>query len=261
VGTFRLDHVCEAKRGELAAWGKVADLEAAALAARPPRDFAGALKRSSISVIAEIKPRCPLRGEFWVARDPTRLADLYQSAGARAMSVLADGLFFGGSAELVDLVANHPGLTLPVLYKDFVLDPRQVYKARSCGADALLLIVRIVEPDLLRRLISLTHDLGMEALVETFDESEISLALAAGAKVIGINNRDPETQQPDLQRSAELVRKIPEHVLRISESAIRSPADVLFLSEAGFDSMLVGEALLSARDPADHLVELLRAAH
>lgn len=225
--------------------------------ARPPRDFVAALQGGAISAIAEIKPKSPSKGIFERAADATALALQYQSHGASALSVLADREFFGGSPELVERIANEERIRLPILHKEFVVDLEQVYEARACGADAVLLIVRAVEVSQLSELIYLVRELGMEALVETFDEDEVAAALAAGACVIGVNNRDLRTFEVDLSRSARLSRLMPSETIKVSESGIASRADVLKVEQSGFHAILVGEALLTAHDPGSQLATLL----
>lgn len=225
--------------------------------ARPPREFIAAIRKETISVIAEIKPKSPSRGSFTPAADPVALALQYQNNGASALSVLADRHFFGGGPELVERVANESGIFLPILYKEFVVDPQQIYEARACGADAVLLISRAVDNHLLQDFVGLTHELGMEALVETFDEDDVIAALSAGARVVGVNNRDLRTFAVDLDRSARLSTLIPNGVLKISESGIASRSDVIQVEQLGFDAILVGEALLTSSDPGARLAELL----
>lgn len=226
-----------------------AELERRAAAAPPPRDFADALGTGgSVSLIAECKRRSPGAGAIRPGLDPAGLARSYSGAGARALSVLTDGSYFGGSED--DLVAARAACALPVLRKDFTLDPLQVLEARAMGADAVLLIVRMLEDAPLRALLGLAAELGMAALVETHDEAEVSRALEAGARLVGINNRDLATFTTELDTTLRLVDGIPGEVTVISESGIRTPADVAMLAAAGVDAVLVGETLLRAPDPA-----------
>ncbi len=225
--------------------------------ARPPRDFLAGLREGTMSAIAEIKPKSPSRGVFKQAADATSLALQYQSSGASALSVLADREFFGGGPELVERIATDSRIHLPILYKEFVVAPQQIYEARACAADAVLLIARAVGDDKLRDLIDLTNELGMVALVETFHEKEVTVALAAGAQALGINNRDLRTFEVDLKRSDRLSKLIPDDVIKVSESGISSRGDVTWLEELGFDAILVGEALLTAADPGAKLMGLL----
>jgi indole-3-glycerol phosphate synthase len=256
-----LTTILEAKRAAVQLMHPADDGLAARLpSARRPRDFGTALQKGGVSLIAEVKPKSPSHGTFERAAQPVRLALEYQTAGASAISVLADHEFFGGGPELVERVANDATVTCPILYKDFIVDPRQVLEARTCGADAVLLIARAVEVSILEQLVAYTHELGMEALVETFDLADIAAAVRAGARVIGINNRDLETFQVDLCRSIRLAAEIPSEVLKVSESGIRTRQDVLRLEDAGFDAILVGESLLVSPDPSRSIAELIEAA-
>jgi indole-3-glycerol phosphate synthase len=256
-----LDQIIEFKRTEVRSLAETRGLRMERLArARPPRDFVAALRRPPVSAIAEIKPRSPSRGIFNQAADPMALALNYQSHGASAVSVLADREYFGGGSELVELVANASPISLPVLYKEFVVDQQQIYEARACGADAVLLIARAVDGGQLRDFVVLARELGMEALVETFDEDDVDAAMEAGARVVGVNNRDLRTFEVDLGRSARLSRLIPDGLTRVSESGIASWADVIRVKELGFHAILVGEALLTAADPGLKLASLLGRA-
>ena len=218
--------------------------------ARPARDFRAALRSPGIALVAEAKYRSPskgvLRGDF----DPAELALDYQRGGADAISVLADSRFFGGAPYVVSLVANLPGLTLPVMYKDFVIDPWQVHEARACGADAVLLIARIQVPGRLRHLVEQCHELGMCALVECFDERDVDAALDSGAPVVGINNRDLSSFGVDFERSERLRARIPPGVLTVAESGIGSRQDMQRMHDLGFNAALVGETLLRDPQPA-----------
>jgi indole-3-glycerol phosphate synthase len=254
VKTF-LDDILKVKRAEVSSMAPM-DFERL-MGARAPRSFIGALRTPPISIIAEIKPKSPSHGSFHHAKDPISLALRYQKAGASAISVLADRQFFNGSPELVKQVANNPCLHLPVLYKDFIIDHRQIYEARLCGADAVLLIARAIGRDLLQEFIRFTHALKMQALVETFDEEDVASALSAGSSIIGINNRDLQTFAVDLHRSMRLAQKIFGNIFKVSESGISSRADVLQVERAGFHAILAGEALLDSHDPGDKLMELL----
>ena len=250
-----LDDILKTKRSEVSSMTCL-NLEEFQ-SARTPRDFMGALRNPPISIIAEIKPKSPSHGSFSHAGNAIALALRYQDAGASAISVLADRKFFGGSPELVEKVANDPRLHLPVLYKDFILDRRQIYDARSRGADAVLLIARAIDRGLLQDFICLTHELKMQAVVEVFDEDDIASALSAGAHIIGVNNRDLRTFAVDLHRSIRLAQLIPDNIIKVSESGLSCRSDVLRVDQAGFDAMLIGESLLASQDPGDKLQELL----
>ncbi|MDH3205035.1 MAG: indole-3-glycerol phosphate synthase TrpC [Gemmatimonadota bacterium] len=226
------------------------ELEDAADAAPPARDFKGALASPDrVALIAECKRRSPGAGAIRPDLDPVVLTGGYARAGAAALSVLTDTQYFGGSGkDLKDVREANP---LPVLRKDFTLDPLHVVEARALGADAVLLIVRILSDTMLARLHAQSNALGMAALVEVHDRRELERAVAVGADLIGINNRDLSTFRTDLETTLELIDDVPDGALIVSESGIREPADVLRLGEAGVDAVLVGESLLKASDPEE----------
>lgn len=221
----------------------------------PLRDFRGALAASGISLIAEIKRASPSRGDLNPDLDPGQLAALYQAGGARAVSVLVEPEFFKGSED--DLRAAHEATSIPVLWKDFVISPVQVIRARHTGADGILVIVRILDDDTLRMIMSLSRELGLCPLVEVFDEKDLERALDAGADVIGVNHRDLETFEEDTTATKRLRPLIPDGVVVVAESAISSRADVEELEAIGVDAMLVGEALVTSGDPDAKVRELL----
>ncbi|GIN92711.1 indole-3-glycerol phosphate synthase TrpC [Siminovitchia terrae] len=257
---FMLDDILKSKAEEVEAKKSRCGLEevkAKLRAARKPRDFYRALKHPGISLIAEIKRKSPSKGEFRADFDPHMLAKMYSENGARAISVLADETFFGGGAHIVEAVANDPDVHLPVIYKEFIIDPYQIYEARSVGADAVLLIVRAIEPQRLPEMIALVHELGMQALVECFNAEEASLAVEAGAKMIGVNNRDLQTFKVDLQRSEEIRSVLPDSIVTVSESGLHSRADAEKAEAIGFDGMLVGEALLKSKDVRSRVREFV----
>jgi indole-3-glycerol phosphate synthase len=212
------------------------------------RDFRAALRRRSPAIIAEMKKASPSRGVLAGNFDPAARARDYQRGGAAALSVLTDETFFQGS--LADLKAARAAVDLPVLRKDFTLDECQVVEAAAHGADAILLIVAILDEPRVRALRAAAERYGMAAVVEVHDDQELDIAQAAGADVIGVNNRDLRTFAVDLETSIRLAKRIPAAVLKIAESGIRSAADVTRLTAAGFDAMLVGEHLMKSPDPA-----------
>ncbi len=212
------------------------------------RDFAAALRQRAPAIIAEMKKASPSRGVLATHFDPAARARDYQRGGAAALSVLTDESFFQGS--LADLTAARAAVDLPVLRKDFTLDEYQVVEAAAHGADAILLIVAILDEASIRALRTAAARYAMAALVEVHDDRELDIALAAGADVIGVNNRDLRTFAVDLETSIRLGKRIPAGVLKIAESGIHSPADVARLTAAGFDAMLVGEHLMQSADPA-----------
>ena len=255
-----LEEIVAHKRDEIAARKATRPLEAvreAALAAPAPRDFAAALAAPGLSVIAEIKRRSPARGDLRVDLDPLAVARRYETYGASAMSVLTDERYFKGSDRDLQLARGAVGL--PVLRKDFTVEPYQVYEARALGADAVLLIVRALGDRELDELLQLASELRLAALVEVHDEAELGRAAATGASIIGVNNRNLDTLTVDPGTSLKLRELIPTHALAISESGISQPALAAQLAAVGYDAILVGEALVMAGDPARLLQELRQA--
>jgi indole-3-glycerol phosphate synthase len=234
----------------------IAGLEAEAVRQPPARSLARALHQPGrITCIAEFKRRSPSAG--WIAEkaEPAAMARAYAVGGASAMSVLTDGPFFGGS--LTDLAAARAAADLVVLRKDFIVDRYQVVEARAAGADALLLIVAALTDADLAALLAATREVGLEALVEAHDASEVARAVAAGAEIIGINNRDLRTFTVDRELAARLRPTVPADRVIVAESGIRDAADVARLRAAGIEAILVGETLMRAPDPAAGLRALL----
>ena len=199
-------------------------------------------------MIGELKRRSPSKGPLAPDLDPVPTAKAYEAGGAGALSVLTDNPFIGGTVE--DLVTARDATALPVLRKDFTIDEIQSFEARAIGADALLLIVAALADDaLLRDLYETATALGLAVLVEAHDEREIERALAAGAAIVGVNNRDLATFAEDLGVGERLAALLPAWVIGVAESAVRAPADSSRLGAVGFDAVLVGEALVRADDP------------
>jgi len=244
-----LAEIVRTKELELSALrGRADELTMAAERAPAPRDFTRALRAAArVALIAECKRRSPGAGPIRPDLDPAALGRDYARAGASAMSVLTDARYFGGSNA--DLQAARAAAAIPVLRKDFTLDPLHVIEARAIGADAVLLIVRILDDAALRRLHEEARSWGMSVLVEVHDRAELHRALALGADVIGINNRDLATFKTELSTTLELLDDVPDDVIVVSESGIRTRADVDRLGEGGVDAILVGETLLKAPDP------------
>ena len=253
-----LDRIVATKVGEISALRRERlDLRRAAEDAPPPRPVLEPLRqRSRVGVIAEIKRRSPGAGEIDPGLDPAALSAEYEGAGAMAVSVLTDGPWFGGSLD--DLRAVRSVRTVPVLRKDFVIDPLQVYEGRAAGADLVLLIVRILDGVMLADMRAMIHELGMTALVEVHDEWELETALGSGAALVGVNNRDLTVFRTDLAVTERLAPYLPGDVLLVSESGIGSRADVERVAAAGADAVLVGEALVRSGAPG-RLVEELGA--
>lgn len=261
-----LDQIFADKRIEVAAAKKekpATALEAAITGLPSPPGFAAALKGSSKitpRLIAEVKYRSPSKGVLRPDFDPLYLAATYAREGAAAISVLTDQKYFGGSLDYLQDVSAL-GLGVPLLRKDFIFDRYQLLEARLAGASAVLLILAMLEPGLLRDLLSCAHELGLEALVETHTAAEVALALEAGTRVIGVNNRDLHTFNVSLETSLQLRPLIPSHVVMVAESGISSPADVRRLADAGVDAMLIGEGLVTAPDVALKVREFARPSN
>ena len=232
-----------------------AELETRLGPRRRERPFSEALISEGISLIAEMKRASPSRGPIRPGAGVTEIVRAYQEAGARAVSVLTEPEYFGGSLD--DLVEARGACDLPLLRKDFVVDEYQLLEARVAGADAVLLIVAALEPERLAELIHAASDLGMDALVEVHDEEEVQTAVEAGAEVIGINNRDLHSLEVDLDTTFRLLSDVPAGTVVVAESGITGRDPVRDLEEAGVDAILVGEALMRRDDPRDAVRELL----
>jgi indole-3-glycerol phosphate synthase len=244
-----LERILESRRAAIAAFraGGAEDALPQSIAAAPaPRDFRQALRRTGIALIAECKERSPSGGQLQRNYDPVRLAQRYAANGAAAISVLTEPEFFGG--RLDHLKAVRAAVDVPVLCKDFIIDPIQVLAARAVGADAVLLIVAVLDDGALRDLRALSTRLSMQAVVEVHSEEEVERALRADASIIGINNRDLTTMKTDRETTVRLRPLIPAGRVVISESGIESRADVDELRRLGVDAVLVGESLLRAAD-------------
>ena len=282
ASTF-LTKILDHKRTEVARQAlkvPLAQLEANIAAALPPRAFDAALRRPGrVALIAEVKKASPSKGVLVENFDPLALARTYAENGAAAISVLTDVRFFQGSLKYLEGIRSDWGLgigdwemgtqspipnpqsPIPILRKDFILDPYQVYEARAYGADALLLIVAALDDATLAELLALTHELGMQALVEVHDEAELDRALALGATLVGVNNRDLHTFVTRLETTRRLAARLPaaNRPLLISESGIATAADVALVRGWGVDAVLVGEALVTAPDVAGRVRELAGA--
>lgn len=251
-----LARIVDQKRIELAGITRSqrADWEKRASARAGCRDFSRALTAAPPAIISEIKKASPSKGILAADFDPASIARAYQDGGAAALSVLTDRDFFQGSLD--DLIAARAAVDLPVLRKDFTIDEVHVIEAAAHGADAILLIAALLDERELRRFRELAEALHMSALVEVHEESELDAALASGAKIVGVNNRDLRTFEVTLQTALRLAGRIPSGVVRVAESGIHSSADVKTLRAAGFNAFLVGERLMKSADPAQALREL-----
>jgi indole-3-glycerol phosphate synthase len=231
------------------------ELEAAAREKAPPLDLAAALKGESLHLIAEVKRASPSGGVLKSDLDVVRLAQTYARCGAAAISVLTDSHYFGGSGE--DLTAiRHKLPEIPLLRKDFILKPYQVFESRTWGADALLLIAAILDDSQLKELLSLSHELGMQCLVEVHSEEELKRALAANARIIGINNRNLDTLAVDINVTRRLRPLIPSDRIVVSESGIKGRDEIQELRKLKVNAVLIGEALVTASDVAAKIKEL-----
>ena len=253
-----LDEIVENKRLEVAE-SKVRvpreQLEERASTLPKPRDFRTALRREGISLIAEIKRASPSKGDMLPGVDAVDLAALYEQSGARALSVLTDFKYFKGTLD--DLESVHQGGRIPCLRKEFIIDEYQIYEARAHRADAILLIVRILTDEQIKRFIALARSLGMAVLVETHTEEEIRRAMDCGAHIIGINNRDLDTLTMDLQTTMKLRKIVAGGYTLVSESGIYTREHVRMLEDGGVDAILVGESLLTSKNIQAKIRELL----
>jgi indole-3-glycerol phosphate synthase len=253
-----LDEILTTKRAEVQGLrARASELEAAAGAAPPVRDFAGALRRldGRLAVVAEIKRRSPSKGDLAPDLVPADTARAYEAGGAACLSVLTDRPYFGG--DLDDLRAARDATALPALRKDFTVDVLQVLEARAAGADAVLLIVAALPDDgLLRELHVDATALGLAVVVEVHDEAELDRALAVNPRILGVNARNLGDFGEDLSIGEQLAKRIPDDVVAVAESAIRSVEDARRMAAAGYDAVLVGEALVRAADPTRFVHDL-----
>jgi indole-3-glycerol phosphate synthase len=259
-----LEKIIATKRDEIAAGLAVvplAEMRARAEATAPSRDFVGALRAKLATghpaVIAEIKKASPSKGVIRPDFRPAEIAASYEAGGAACLSVLTDREYFQGSAEY--LMQARAACSLPVLRKDFIIDPYQVYEARAMGADCILLIVAALELKLMKSLESLAHELGMAVLVESHNADELDAALQLTTPLQGINNRNLRTFEVSLETTLGLLPKIGEDRIVITESGILAPADVVRMRSHQVNAFLVGEAFMRAADPGTELARLFEA--
>ena len=253
-----LDRILEARRAEVEHRKKVLPqtaLKYGVAAATPLRDFSAALSRSGLNVLAELKPASPSRGILREPFDPVALATSLELAGAAALSVLTEGEFFRGT--LKNLRDARKNIQIPVLRKDFIFDPWQIWETRANDADSFLLIVAVLSDAQLTDLLALGRELRMEPLVEVHTPAELDRALRAGAKIIGVNNRNLKTLDVRVETSFELIEQIPDDCIAVSESGIATHAEITKLRAAGYDAFLIGTSLMLAPDPAAALSALL----
>jgi indole-3-glycerol phosphate synthase len=228
-----------------------------AAAAPAPLNAYAALRRPGVGVIAEVKRSSPSKGRLAEIADPAELAGEYAAGGARCVSVLTEGRWFGGS--LKDLAEVRAAVEIPLLRKDFVISSYQVHEARAYGADLVLLIVAALEQNVLVGLLERIESLGMTALVEVHTEDEADRALDAGARVIGVNARNLRTLQVDRSVFDRIAPGLPNQVVKIAESGVRGPHDLIRYAAAGADAVLVGEGLVTQKSPRDAVAELVTA--
>jgi indole-3-glycerol phosphate synthase len=236
----------------------LASLERRASNGPPPRGFRRALAEDGVRVIAECKRRSPSRGVLRADYDPAGIARQYASSGAAAISVLTEPTFFDGA--LAHLEAVRRAVDVPLLRKDFILEPYQLLEARASGADAILLIVAALDDDTLRALARDARQLGLDVLVEVHDEVELARAIDAGADLIGVNNRNLRTLAVEVDASVRLAPRMPAGVLPVAESGLRTGADLRGLHELGYRAFLIGERFMAAPDPGVALAVLLSDA-
>lgn len=217
-------------------------------------DFAAALQKDSLSVIAEVKRASPSKGMICAEFDPVRIAREYESAGAAAVSVLTEETYFLGSAAYLEAIRK--AVSLPILRKDFIFDEWQICEARLIGADAILLIAAMLDEKRLKTLLAYARGLGLEGLVETHNEHEVEAAVNAGAKIIGVNNRNLHDFSVDTDLAVRLSELLPKDAVFVAESGIKNRGDACKMRKAGADAVLVGEALMTAKDVKTALQEL-----
>ena len=255
-----LDSIISGVREDLAAREALmplAEVKAAALDAPPARDALAALRAPGVGVIAEVKRQSPSKGALADIPDPADLAGQYAAGGARVISVLTERRRFGGSQA--DLDAVRAAVDVPVLCKDFLVSSYQVHEARAHGADIVLLIVAALEQNTLEGLLERVQSLGMTALVEVHTEAEADRALAVGAPVIGVNARDLTTLQVDRSTFERIAPGLPSDVVKVAESGVRGPHDLIAYAAAGADAVLVGEGLVTAGDARQAVADLVTA--
>ncbi|WP_062354846.1 indole-3-glycerol phosphate synthase TrpC [Herbidospora yilanensis] len=255
-----LDDILEGVREDLAERQKavsIDELKERARRAPTPRDVYGALKGDRVSVIAEVKRSSPSKGALAAIADPAALAVDYEAGGAHVISVLTERRRFGGSLD--DLAAVRAAVDIPILRKDFIVTAYQLWEARAHGADLALLMVVSLDQNALVSLIERAESIGLVPLVEVHTEEELARAVDAGAKLIGINARDLRTLEVDRDVFARLAPKVPEGVIRVAESGVRGPHDLLAYARAGADAVLVGESLVTGKDPRSAVNDLVTA--
>jgi indole-3-glycerol phosphate synthase len=255
-----LDDILDGVRADLAARQELEPLDrlkGAAARAPSPRDVMAALRGSEVAVIAEVKRVSPSKGALAAIADPAALAADYEAGGARVISVLTEKRRFGGSIE--DLAAVRDAVDVPVLRKDFIVSSYQLWEARAHGADLVLLIVAALEQNALVSLVERAVSIGLVPLVEVHTQEELDRALDAGAAIIGINARNLRTLEVDRAVFGRLAPRVPGGVIKVAESGVRGPHDLLAYAAAGADAVLVGESLVTGKDPRSAVADLVTA--
>lgn len=255
-----LDEIMEGVRADLAdrqATVPLEELKERASRRAPALDGFAALNSDDVTVIAEVKRRSPSKGDLATIVDPAALATEYEAGGAHCISVLTEQRRFDGS--LNDLIAVRAAVDIPVLRKDFIVTSYQLWEARAYGADLVLLIVAALDQNALVSLIERAESIGLTPLVEVHDADEVARAVDAGARIIGVNARDLRTLEVDRETFARVAPSIPPGILRIAESGIRGPHDLIAYANAGADAVLVGEAVVTGKDPRSAVADLVTA--
>ena len=254
-----LDDIVKHKKGELKESKKrlpFADLKSMIEGMQPPLDFYSvAASDSSIKIISEIKKASPSKGVICENFEPVKIAKLYEKNGAAAISVLTDEKFFQGSLDYLARIRKE--VNIPLLRKDFTIDPYQIYEARAFGADIVLLIAAILEKERIREYLEVVNSLNMNAIVEVHNSEELDKVVDTGCSIIGINNRNLKTFEVDLSTTVELIKHIPEDILVISESGISNPGDIRMLRKLGVNTFLIGESFMKSEDPGSKLNEYI----
>ena len=259
-----LDDIVAAKIIELAAVQRhttLLQLQRRAQAQTPALDFAASLRGEDIRLIAEVKKASPSAGLIRADFNPGEIAQIYADNGAAAISVLTETKHFKGSLDYLKDIREALGdRRIPLLRKDFIFDPYQVYETRAYGADSFLLIAAILTPAKLKNLLAVSREIGMEPMVEVHDEAEVKVALESDARIIGINNRDLKTFKTDLTTTQRLRPLIPEDRVVVSESGIKNRNDIAGVRQWGVDAVLIGESLMASQDIAARMRELFPPA-
>lgn len=254
-----LEKIIAQKRQKLAMLdlvGLTAQFKDRAKTSPPVKSLKSALTASpEVALIAEIKRRSPSKGDLNIDLDPGKMAEVYEQAGASAISVLTEEDFFGGSTD--DLIAAKAAVKIPILRKDFILDEFQVWESRFIGADAILLIAAILSDEEIKLLYDTTKETGLEALIEVHSLKELERIIVLNPEIIGINNRNLDNFEVSLEMTAKLTKQIDPGIVRISESGIHTRDDMVFVEKHGVDAVLVGESIVTSDNPADKILNLL----